>query len=285
MAKRKKVFEGNREYRSDLFSMLLSEKEYALDIYNAVNNSNYDNPNDIEIITMDHGVSLSMRNDASFVLDMSANYYEHQSTYNPNMPLRHLIYFVEDIRRKVKNENKNLFGKSIIKIPTPHFVVFYNGEEYRPEEEIQKLSASFCKETDAPELEVICKVYNINPGNNKNLLEKTEVLRSYAYIVESVRNKVKTMSLEDAIHTTINECISKDILSDFLSKNRSEVERVMKLDYTHEKLIELTREEALEEGFKNGVISLVKMNIISLSDAAKGLGITEKEVNDLLQKN
>ena len=253
MADEKNYNDGNREYRSDLFSMLLNEKEYALDVYNAVNNSDYDNPDDIEIITLEHGVSLSIRNDASFVLDMSVNYYEHQSTYNPNMPLRNLIYFVEDVRRKVEKEERNLFGKTKIKIPTPHFVVFYNGEEKRPEVEIQKLSTSFCKETDEPELEVICKVYNINPGNNKELLKKTEVLRSYAYIVENIRDKSKTMSLKDAIHTTIDDCISKGVLCEFLSKNRRKVEKVMNLDFTFERQLELTRKEARELGREIGL--------------------------------
>ena len=325
MADEKNYNDGNREYRSDLFSMLLNEKEYALDVYNAVNNSDYDNPDDIEIITLEHGVSLSIRNDASFVLDMSVNYYEHQSTYNPNMPLRNLIYFVEDVRRKVEKEERNLFGKTKIKIPTPHFVVFYNGEEKRPEVEIQKLSTSFCKETDEPELEVICKVYNINPGNNKELLKKTEVLRSYAYIVENIRDKSKTMSLKDAIHTTIDDCISKGVLCEFLSKNRRKVEKVMNLDFTFERQLELTRKEArelgreigLEEGLEEGraegrakgreegraeglvegraeglvegriasVLSLLKKGKITLSEATEELGIDETEIQELLQKD
>ncbi|MBO6089021.1 MAG: hypothetical protein J6P37_01740 [Lachnospiraceae bacterium] len=289
MVDEKGYFDGNREYRSDLFSMLLNEKEYALDVYNAVNDSDYDDPEEIEIISLEHGVSLSMRNDASFVLDMSANYYEHQSTYNPNMPLRHLIYFIEDVRWKIEKENKNLFGKSKIKIPTPHFVVFYNGEEKRPEFEIQKLSASFCKETDEPELEVICKVYNINPGNNKELLKRTEVLRSYAYIVENVRDKIKTMSLKDAIHTTIDECISKGILCDFLSKNRREVEKVMNLDFTFKRQIELTRKEerelGREEGREESVLSLLKKGKITLSEAAEELGIDEAKIQEMIQIN
>ena len=103
------------------------------------------------------------------------------------------------------------------------------------------------------ELEVICKVYNINPGNNKELLKKTEVLRSYAYIVENIRDKSKTMSLKDAIHTTIDDCISKGVLCEFLSKNRRKVEKVMNLDFTFERQLELTRKEARELGREIGL--------------------------------
>ncbi len=204
------------------------------------------------------------------------------------MHLRNLIYFVEDVRRKVEKEDKNLFGKAKIKIPTPHFVVFYNGEDKRPEVEIQKLSASFCKETDEPELEVICKVYNISPGNNKELLKKTEVLRSYTCIVEGVRERSKTMSLKDAIHTTLDECISKGILSDFLSKNRRKVEKVMNLDFTFERQLELTRKEERELGREEGreevVLSLLKKGNITLIEASEVLGIEEEKVSAMLEE-
>ena len=123
--KKNKKHNGNREYKSDLFSMLMHEKKYALETYNAINNSDYKDPEAIEIITLEHGVSLSIRNDASFILDMSANYYEHQSTYSPNMPLRNLLYYTEDVRRWIRKEEKNIYGRSTIPVPTPHFVVFY----------------------------------------------------------------------------------------------------------------------------------------------------------------
>ena len=123
---KKQKTEGNREYKSDLFSMLMQEKKYALETYNAINNSDHKDPEAIEIITLEHGVSLSIRNDASFILDMSANYYEHQSTYSPNMPLRNLLYYTEDVRRWIRKEEKNIYGRSTIPVPTPHFVVFYN---------------------------------------------------------------------------------------------------------------------------------------------------------------
>ena len=82
---------GNREYKSDVFSMLLREPENALEVYNALNHTHYDNPEDVEIQTLVRGVSLTVRNDAAFVIDWNLNIYEHQSTYNPNMPLRRLI--------------------------------------------------------------------------------------------------------------------------------------------------------------------------------------------------
>ena len=137
----------NREYKSDVFSMLMEDKRNALEVYNALNDSAYQDPEELEIIYLERGVSLSIRNDASFIIDMNISFYEHQSTYNPNMPLRSMIYYVNALEDWLKKNEKDLFSRNRIKIPTPHFVVFYNGLEKRPEYEEMKLSASFYHQT------------------------------------------------------------------------------------------------------------------------------------------
>lgn len=98
------------------------------------------NPDEVEMIQLEKGVSLSIRNDASFIIDMNLSFYEHQSTYNPNMPLRNLIYFANSIEDWVKGHELDLYARKQIKIPTPHFVVFYNGLEKRPEVEVMRLT-------------------------------------------------------------------------------------------------------------------------------------------------
>ena len=126
---------GNREYKSDVFSMLMQDKERALQLYNVMNDSNYQNPEAVEMTTLDGGISLSVRNDASFVVDARLSIYEHQSTVCPNMPIRSLIYFsviLSDMLSDKKNKKmigRNIYGKRLIKIPTPHFIVFYNGNK------------------------------------------------------------------------------------------------------------------------------------------------------------
>lgn len=119
---------GNKEYRSDVFSMLLQDKRRALEIYNAMNETAYDNPEQIEITTLeDRSFSLTVRNDASFVLDHHLSLYEHQSTFCPNMPLRDLIYFAAMMQKRVYARRRDLYARTLLKIPTPQFVVFYNG--------------------------------------------------------------------------------------------------------------------------------------------------------------
>lgn len=103
---------GNREYKSDVFSMLMQDKERALQLYNVMNGSNYQNPEDVEMTTLDGGISLSVRNDASFVVDARLSIYEHQSTVCPNMPIRSLIYFSVILSDMLSDKNnKKMIGR------------------------------------------------------------------------------------------------------------------------------------------------------------------------------
>lgn len=239
----------NREVKSDVFSMLMEDKQNALQVYNGLNGSNYKDPELIEMTTLKKGISLSIRNDASYIVDMNLNIYEHQSTYSPNMPLRSLIYLVNVIKPLIKN--RDLYGRKLIYVPTPHFVAFYNGQEKRPAVEVLKLSTAFEKKTENPELELSCTVYNINPGYNDELLEKCSVLREYTQFIERIRYSEKLES-ETPIEDAIKWCIKEDILKDFLSRRKEEVLKAMDIDMTFERREELIRRDEREDGRAEG---------------------------------
>ena len=244
---------GNREYKSDVFSMLLEDKTNALQLYNALNKSNYTDPEIVEIRTLDKGVSLSVRNDAAFVLDANLSIYEHQSTVCPNMPVRCIIYFSNIIEKIIKSHN--IYGKTLVKIPTPRFAIFYNGAEDQPEQYDLKLSDAFIHPMDKPELELTCRVYNINRGRNKELLDACPVLREYMLFVDYVREYHANQgyeNLEMAINLAVDRCIRENVLKDVLIENRSEVVKVTQLDYTFDRQIELERADARKEGWNEG---------------------------------
>ena len=183
------------------------------------------------------------------------NFYEHQSTYNPNMPMRSLIYCTDAIDRRIKEKNENLYGHKQIKIPTPRFVVFYNGREKRPAVERMYLSSAYMGEKKNPDLELSCTVYNLNAPENKELLEKSEVLYGYTFFVNRVNaNKENGMELEQAIDEAIDTCTRENILKDFFGTYKNEVRRIMALDFTFERQIELTRMEYYQDGFADGEV-------------------------------
>ena len=245
---------ANKEYKSDVFSMLLQDKKRAMEIYNAINGTDYDDPELVEMTTLDDkSFSLTVRNDASFILDANLSLYEHQSTYCPNMPLRDLLYFASIIQKQIKAQKRDIYGGRILKIPVPHFVVFYNGKEDAPDQYDLRLSDAFEKETEDPEIELVCHVYNINNGKNVPLLSKCQTLREYMYFVDMVRkNNEISGNLEDAIEKAINQCMEENVLRDFLAQHREEVMHVMTLDYTIERRLEMQRAEAIEDGERIG---------------------------------
>lgn len=245
---------ANKEYKSDVFSMLLQDKKRAMEIYNAINGTDYDDPELVEMTTLDDkSFSLTVRNDASFILDANLSLYEHQSTYCPNMPLRDLLYFASIIQKQIKAQKRDIYGGRILKIPVPHFVVFYNGKEDAPDQYDLRLSDAFEKETKNPEIELVCHVYNINNGKNVPLLSKCQTLREYMYFVDMVRkNNEISGNLEDAIEKAINQCMEENVLRDFLAQHREEVMHVMTLDYTFERRLEMQRAEAIEDGERIG---------------------------------
>lgn len=245
---------GNREYKSDVFSMLMEDPINVLELYNAVNGSDYTDPSLVEMCRLDGGISLSVRNDAAFILDMRLSIYEHQSTVCPNMPLRSFIYLATILGRMIKK--RNIYGRTLVKIPTPKFAIFYNGEEEQPEQYELKLSDAFEQSVENPELELRCTVYNINFGRNKVLLDKCSFLREYMIYVDCVRAYIaddEFMSLEQAIEKAIDQCIKENVLKDFLIERRSEVVKAMTLDYTFERQLMLEREEAVTQGRAEGL--------------------------------
>lgn len=253
---------GNREYKSDVISMMLQIPEYALNVYNAMNNSDYTDPDLVEIVLLENGISLSIRNDASFCISNYLNLYEHQSSYSPNAPLRFLIYLTGLLRKMI--EKRDLYGRKLVQIETPHFAIFYNGTEKRPEREVLKLSDAFINKTDQPEIELICTVYNINQDCNTELMAKSEVLSGYMSFVNKVREnlaKQKMIAMDEsefkdglkaAIEEAIDYCIENHIMETFFRENRNEVTKNMVLDYTWERREELIRAEEYEDGRTEG---------------------------------
>ena len=237
----------NNELRSDVFSLLMEEKAYALEVYNALNGSEYKDPEMVEIVKLETGISLTIRNDASFILDMYLSLYEHQSSYNPNMPLRMLIYVTEIFKGYVKAMEYDLYGRRRIDLPTPKFVVFYNGIENRPPMEVMKLSDLFHQKEESPELELECTVYNINPGNNSDFMGRCSILSQYTAFIEKVR-KYRLNNVESPIKQAIEDCIKQNILRDFLSRKGDAVLRIMTIDMTWEAREKLIRRDEREEG-------------------------------------
>lgn len=247
----------NRIYKSRLFELVFSDKKELLNLYNAMNGTDYKDPELLEINTLENAIYMSMHNDISFIIDSRLALYEHQSTCSPNLPLRYLFY-VSDIY-SAETREANLYGTRVIRIPAPRFVIFYNGEKEQPGLQKLKLSDMYAVQEEAPALELEAIMLNINPGYNQELLESCRTLRDYSEYTSMVRSYAKTMDLVDAVEKAITECISNGILADFLLKNRAEAKSVSIYEYDEEKHLRQEREDSREEGKIEGAENVLKL--------------------------
>lgn len=247
----------NRLFKARIFEMIFSDKNELLELYNAVSGNNYEDPELLQVNTLKNAIYLSMHNDLSFVIDMRLSLYEQQSTYNPNLPTRFLMYIADIYSEMTKDSN--LYGEKKILIPAPRFIVFYNGEKEQPDRVIMKLSELYQVTEDNPMLELEAIMLNINPGHNEEIKNLCKTLKDYAEYTARIRNYSKDMSVEDAVERAITECIREGILSEFLRRNRAEAKKVSIYEYDEAKHMKMEREEGRIEGIKNSLLTILRI--------------------------
>ncbi len=246
------------KYKDTLFRMLFKEKLRLLELYNAINNTNYQDPTELEVVTLENAVYMSMKNDVSCLIDMRIQLYEQQSTVNPNMPLRDLMYVCAQYEKIVIR--KDMYSRRLVKLPTPKFVVFYNGIEKQPERLELHLSDAFEIQEDSPALELHVTQYNINKGFNEELLSKCPTLFQYMQYVNLIREYRKIMPLAKAVSKAVDHCISHGILEDLLLANKAEVIKMTIFEYDEEQHKQTLLEEGYEDGFNDGKLT----NLVTL---------------------
>ena len=246
-----RLFFARRNHKDRLFIRLFHDKKTLLELYNALNGTNYTNPDDLEITTIDDVVYLGMKNDCSFIIGEYVNLYEQQSTFCRNMPIRGLIYLTGVYQGYIARNEFNLYGSQLIPLPTPKYIVFYNGTEERPEREVLRLSEAFAGEGAC--LEFTAEVININKGKNQELMKQCRTLEGYSVFVGKVREfQEEGYSLELALDAACEYCIENDYLKEFLLKHRNEVRRVLLTEYDAKKQRKMDIRDARAEGKAEG---------------------------------
>ena len=292
-----------KTYKDRVFRLLLRDRKRLLEVYNALNGTNYDNVEDLEVTTLENAIFIKMKNDVSFIIDSNMCLYEHQSSYCPNMPLRGFLYFADLYKKYIKDVELSTWRQ--IKIPTPYYVVFYNGTERQEEEFTQLLSDAFENEKEGC-IELKVRSININYGHNKEFLEKCETLAGYAYFVAKIRSKLGESPDEDiikaAVAEAVEECIQEGVLKDFLLEQKAEVVAMSIYEYNEEYARKAFYEDGAQAGYARGeeegytrgkdigdakrlfrsVEMLMKKQSCSVQDACESIGATVEEYNEAL---
>ena len=245
-----KTPKANRNYKDTVFRMLFSDRKNLLSLYNAVNQRDYKNPEDLEIVTLENAIYMGMKNDLAFIVDTNLYLYEHQSTYNPNMPLRDLFYICSEYQKLV--DKKSLFSSTLQKIPAPNFIEFYNGSTVIADCTELCLSSAFEHLSGEPKLELVVTVLNVNEGHNADLMQHCSMLKEYSQYVARVRHYASDMPLNEAVKHAVDECIREGILAEFLTRNRNEVISMSIFEYDKELEEKKLRKAEYEYGFSEG---------------------------------
>lgn len=259
----------NRKYKDRLFRFIFSDKGNLLQLYNAINDSHYSNPDDLVITTIDDVVYMGMKNDLSFIIDDIMSLYEHQSTYSPNLPLRGLFYFSAMYRNYIEPMKQKLYTDSPLRIPFPVYLVFYNGSMEEPERKEILLSDLFIQNGKGlqPALECTALLLNINVGHNQELMEKCRILKEYAQFIHTIRSKISVgLPFQEAVENAVDDCISQNILSEILRKNKAEVIDMILTEYDENEFREFLKEDSWKKGHEAGIQTGIREIIRTFSE-------------------
>ena len=277
-------------YKDRLFRFIFGSKDNAADIlslYNALNGTEYNDPDELQITTLEDAIYIRMKNDVSFLISSYLTLWEQQSSYNPNMPLRGLMYFGELYSGYIETNELNLYGSRLLKIPTPQYVVFYNGE--RDTEPVKKLrlSDSFINQDTSGDFEWTATMYNLNKGND-GLLDACRPLKEYMTLVQYIRSNMGNgMTVERAVDEAVKRCIAENVMKAFLIKHRAEVKSMCITEYNEKTFVDGIKAEGIAEGIGEGEDKLGKLiNLLMKSNRSEDVtkAATDKEARKKLYK-
>jgi hypothetical protein len=279
-----------RNTKDRLFRYIFNkDRESLLQLYNALNGSHYTDAEQLQIVTLEGVLYMTMKNDLAFILAPYLNMYEQQTSYNPNLPLRCLFYIAQEYQKLTDLPELNLYGSRLIKLPAPKCVMFYSGTKDVQDDFVLSLSDAFICKGEESDLELKVRVLNIYKGHNKALMQQCKRLEEYSIFIAKIdEGLTQGIGSQQAIENAINYCIDHNIMSDILSRNRAEVIGMILMEYDEQKTMDYLRREAMEDGREEGRIldlhSLMETMNLTPEEAVKALKIPEEKRDFYLDK-
>ena len=270
--------EGNVQYRNSVFCSYFNDKPRLLSLCNALLNTNYPDPQELEITTLPGTFFNSQKNDISCMIrDKFLVVTEHQTLASENLPFRCLSYVTELLNNLVTNK-RLIYRKKLIRFPVPEFFVLYDGNENEPLRKEMLLSEAFGGDSHSLELRVVA--YNINYGAGQPLLEKCSFLKDYCIFVSKVKEHLAVgMKHDEAIKNAVHYCLDHGIMKDYLEENAKEVFNMARLEWDINEAKAAWQDEAREEGQEEGARKNLLENIRSLM---QNMGLSSVEAMNAL---
>ncbi len=270
---------ANRGYKDSVFSMYMTEDVGRLiEVYNALQNTDYPLDTPVVINTLTDILYKNRINDVSFLMAQKfISMWEHQSTINYNITTRLLLYYARELEKEISA--RNIYRRSLIKIPAPECIVLYNGIDPAPDDQILHLSSAFIAQPCIP-MDFSVRVVNINKGHNPEIMQKSKSIFDYSTLVDYIRqNQRMGMELDEAIRQAVLTCQKEDIMQPFLTKHASEVVNMLCTEWSWEDAMSVEREEGIAEGMEKG---MAKGILHSIKELAKNMGVPIEQAMSLL---
>ncbi|MBO4507258.1 MAG: hypothetical protein J5747_01310 [Spirochaetaceae bacterium] len=284
----------NREYRDRLFKAIFGRdnelsKKWRLELYNALNDSNYTDPDALELNTIENVIYIKMYNDVSFLIDSQMTLYEQQSSPNPNMPMRGFLYFAELYQKNIAESGRKLLSEQLLKIPNPNFIVFYNGRSERPEQYDLKLSDAFIHEDKTGRFEWTAHVINISEKHNVSLQKKCKPLYDYVRFVSRINHNWDElgMPMNEAVDEAADWAEKENLLDGLISSEKDEVIGMILTEFNEEAFIKTCQEDGYERGKQEKALEAAR-NLLADGDSpekvARCIGLPLEEVQKLAEE-
>ncbi len=252
---------ANPKYQDSLFRALFSTPEKVIELYNALEGTNYSPDTQVNMTTLEEIFFSDRKNDLSFVID--THYVvmaEQQSSKSKNMPLRLLGYAARTLEKMIPD--MSIYSTAQQYFPIPEFYVLYTGDTpwY---DRILRLSDGFLRHSvkeEIPEnsLELVVKIIDVRYNKDNAIIRRSRTLEGYSRLIYYIKeNRKNGMSHEASVDAAITRCIDEGFLVDFL-KNRKEVSRmILGNNITMEEYGQIQ----MENGRREGIIALIQDNL------------------------
>ena len=287
-----------REYKDRLFKAIFGRdteesKRWRLELYNALNDTSYTDPDALELNTIENVIYLTMRNDISFLVDSQMTLFEQQSTFNPNMPLRGLMYFAQLYQMHLVKLGRTLFRSTLTKIPNPKFIVFYNGTRETGDRELLKLSDAFEIRDDSGQYEWTAEMINISQNHSRALQKKCKPLYDYVrYVARVNENKKLGMQVPEAVDKAVDWAIGENLLDGYFKLQKEEILANSLTEFDAEEAYRDIREDGYEEGYSQGISqkaveaaeNFLRMNVLSFEQVSQGTGLPLEQVKEIAER-
>ena len=248
-----KPINENRKHKDSLFVDYFSKdrdwKEHFLSLYNALHGTNLQvSDTQLERVNLEQVLYKSYYNDIAVLVDgQFILMIEHQSTINPNMPLRLLEYVARIYGNIVDSTAK--FSRHLVPLAKPEFIVFYTGNQELPPESYLYLSDSFPNQAPNSDLtlELKVKVCTIKSETPSPVVHSCHDLEQYVQFLELVE-EARVADHKHPLKWAIQEAVRRNILRDYLERKGGEVLSILMTEYDYATDMAVLKEEAYEDG-------------------------------------